>query len=131
MPRKRIAELIAFLARSEGADLTEVDLAIVTGRQIAAINRRYLGHSGATDVLSFDLSDDGGKGISAQLVVCADLAVKEARSRGHGPQQELMLYVVHGLLHLLGYDDADPASAARMGARSGQLLEAFYRRRWR
>jgi len=123
-PRKKITALVEFVASVESAPLDEVDIAIVTSRRIAALNRRYLRHSGATDVLSFDLSVPGD-GIIAQVIVCGDVAVREARSRRIGPQRELMLYIVHGLLHVMGYDDTTPQAAEKMRARQEELLEAF------
>jgi len=128
VPRKKIAALVALVSAAESADLDEVDIAIVTARRIAALNRRYLRHRGATDVLSFDLSQPGG-GIAVQLIVCGELAVREARARGLGPQRELMLYVLHGLLHVLGYDDTTPQAAEEMRTRQEELLEGFYRDR--
>jgi len=124
IPRKKIAALIALVSAAESADLDEVDIAVVTARRIAALNRRYLGRRGATDVLSFDLSQPGG-GAAIQLIVCGELAVSEALARGLGPQRELMLYVVHGLLHVLGYDDTTPQAAAKMHTRQEELLDAF------
>ena len=113
-----------FVAAAEATNLEEVDIAVVASRRIAALNRKYLQHAGATDVLSFDLSSPGG-GLVAQIIVCAEVAVREARSRGIGSQRELMLYIVHGLLHVIGYDDTNPQAAARMYARQEELLEAF------
>jgi len=130
VPRKKITALVEFTASAESTPLDEVDIAIVTSRQIAALNRRYLQHAGATDVLSFNLSVPGGS-VTVQVIVCADLAVREARSRRVGPQRELMLYILHGLLHVMGYDDTTPQAAEKMYARQEELLEAFlgsYRR---
>jgi probable rRNA maturation factor len=120
-----LAELVAFIARHEGCRLGDVDLAVVDSSLSSQVNRDYLRHAGATDVISFDLSDAGSTGISAQLVICGDVAAAEARSRGIAPQRELMLYVVHGLLHLMGYEDTTIRGAARMRARQEELLDAF------
>jgi len=125
VPRKKLHELIRFVARAEGTRLGQIDLAVVDRRRIGELNRKYLRRRGATDVLAFDLSDDLTNGLCGQIVVCADVAVAEARRRSHGPQRELMLYVVHGLLHLMGYDDTSPRAAARMHARQEQLLNMF------
>jgi len=124
VPRKKIAAMVEFVARAEAACIDEVDIAVVSARRIASLNRRYLRHAGSTDVLSFDLSAPGA-GLATQLIVCAEVAVREARKRGLGPQRELMLYIVHGLLHVLGYDDADPESADKMYARQEELLDDF------
>jgi probable rRNA maturation factor len=125
VPRKRIAKLVTLVARCEGVRLAEVDVAVVPAVQIAAINRRYLRHAGSTDVLSFDLSEAPGEGVSAQLVVCGDVAARQARLRGLPTSRELMLYVVHGLLHLMGYEDATARGAAKMHAREEELLREF------
>jgi probable rRNA maturation factor len=124
LPRKALADLIAFVARRERARVAEVDLAIVTRRQMAAFNRRWLTRPGPTDVLSFDLAAPG-EPVSAQIIVCDDLAVAEAAARDIPPRRELMLYVLHGLLHLLGHDDTTPRQAARMHARQEELLALF------
>lgn len=125
VPRKRLAELVGFVAAEEGVRVAEIDLAVVTRSEMAALNRRYLGRAGPTDVLSFDLSENAAKGICAQIVVCGDVAARQALRRGRSAQQELMLYAVHGLLHLIGYDDTAGGGAARMRARQDELLEAF------
>ena len=129
VPRKQLAELIAFVAAQEGASLGEVDLAVVDSRRIAELNRHYLRHAGTTDVLSFDLSEASRPGLCVQLVVCGDEAVRQGRLRGLKPQRELMLYVVHGLLHLMGYEDRSIRGAAAMHAREDEILDAFARRR--
>ncbi len=125
VPRKRITELVAFVAAAEGAPLAEMDIAVVTSRHIAQLNRRYLNRTGATDVLSFDLSDPGERAVRAQIVVCGDEAAAQAGLHKCGVQRELMLYVVHGLLHLMGYNDKTKSAAAAMYARQEELLHAF------
>lgn len=128
VPRKKLRELVQFVARSEGVRLAEIDIAVVDNRRIASLNRSYLGHAGATDVISFDLSDGTTAGISAQIVVCGDVAARQGALRGCGPQRELMLYVVHGLLHLMHYDDMNIRASVVMQARQEELLERFLKR---
>jgi len=128
IPRKDIAELVEFVAAGEGAPVAEADIAFVDAAEMAALHRRHLGHAGPTDVLSFDLSDADRRGIVAQLVICGDIAAKEAAARGIPPRRELMLYIIHGLLHLMGYEDQSVRGAARMLARQEELLAAFLAR---
>lgn len=128
MPPARLRELTAFVAAAEGRRLGQIDLAVVGTEEIAALNQRYLGRAGATDVLSFDLSDEGVPEISAQIVACGDVAAAMGRALGHPAQRELMLYVIHGLLHLMGYDDDAPRAAKRMHAREEALLADFWDR---
>jgi probable rRNA maturation factor len=120
-----LGKLIRLVAAAEGCRLAEVDLALVGGEEIAVHNRRFMHHSGPTDVLSFDLSDSSRPGLSAQLIVCADVAAKQGPLRGLTAGHELMLYVVHGLLHLMGYEDSTVRGRARMHAREDELLALF------
>jgi probable rRNA maturation factor len=128
VPREDIRRLVAFLAETEGAAIAEVDLAVVPADEMAAMNRRYLRHAGATDVLSFDLSDNTRRGLVVQLVICGEVAAKEAAARGLPVRRELLLYVVHGLLHMMGYEDESIRGAAKMHAREEELLAEFLRR---
>ena len=90
---------------------------LVTGdRQIHAINKRFLKHDYATDVVSFDTGD---------LVVSADYAKKYAEEHGLPFREELARYLVHGTLHLLGYDDKKPTDYRRMHKRQEALLKKF------
>jgi probable rRNA maturation factor len=129
VPRRKIEKLVAFVAAAEGVRIAEVDVAIVSAGQIASLNRRYLRRPGATDVLSFDMSASGQGGISAQLVVCGDLAASQGRLRNIPPQRELMLYIVHGLLHLMGYEDASIRGGAKMHAREKEILDSFLKKK--
>ena len=129
VPRKKLADLIGFVASQEGVAIAEVDLAVVGSAQVASLNRQYLRHAGPTDVLSFDLSEGSTTGLCIQLVICGDLAVSQAGAHGLTPQRELMLYVVHGLLHHASYADQTVRGAVRMHAREEELLAAFEHRR--
>ena len=70
-----------------------------------------------------------GGGLSGQIIVCGDVAAEQARLRGLPAQEELMLYVVHGLLHLMSYEDLTVRGAAGMHAREEELLREFLARR--
>ncbi len=125
VPRKKITQLVKFVARAQGLKVNLVDIAVVSGPQIAAINLQYLKHRGSTDVISFDLSDAGSGRLSCQIIVCGSVAVTQARKLASGPQKELLLYITHGLLHVIGYDDTSGSAAAKMHARQELLLENF------
>jgi rRNA maturation RNase YbeY len=129
VPRKRLAALVRFVARREGARLAEVDIAVVGRRKMASLNRRWLRRRGATDVISFDLSGPARDELAAQIVVCAPVAAARARAHGCGVERELLRYVTHGLLHAMGYDDGTAPQAAEMHAREEALLDAFAPRR--
>src|SRR5579884_4029622 len=103
----------------------EISVAFVDNPTIHTLNKRYLDHDEPTDVLSFPLSEPGAKRLAGELVVGAEVAQAQAGERGHDVQQELALYVIHGLLHLCGYDDKDDESAAVMRARERHYLKAL------
>ncbi len=125
----RLRRLVEFVAAAERRGIDAVDVAIVDADEIASLNRRYLGKDRETDVLSFDLSEAGSRGVSAQVIVCGDVAADEGPRHGLSAEDELMLYVIHGLLHLMGYDDADAEQAERMKTRQEQILAEFNRSR--
>jgi len=109
----------------EGASDAEVSLAFVDNETIHRLNRRYLEHDEPTDVLSFPLSAAAARRLSGELVVGAEVAQAQAESRGHDVQAELALYVIHGLLHLCGYDDRGAKDATAMRARERHYLRAL------
>jgi len=126
LDRAEIAALAAAALAAENRP-ADVSIAFVTSRIITDLNRRYLGRDGATDVIAFPLQDAAG-GDSAYLgevVVCTDVAVDEAKARGVDTTVELYLYVVHGLLHLLGWDDDTPAKRTAMNRRARAILRRF------
>lgn len=101
----------------------EVRIRIVTDPEMAAAHQRLMGVSGTTDVITSNLGD--GAELDGDLLICLDEAARQASARGHGAREELLLYIVHGLLHCLGHDDHDEAAAARMHALEDQTLEAI------
>jgi len=119
--------LIRRLVRLAGEGVWDkVSVAVVDGKEMADLNRRFTKRDGETDVLAFPLADDHTpeEEVDGEIVVCATRAEREARLRGVEPEEELLLYVAHGAAHLLGYEDHSPAGRRRMYAREAQILEA-------
>jgi probable rRNA maturation factor len=112
--RAKMREVVRAVLEGEGRAEAEISLAFVDNPTIHRLNRRFLDHDEPTDVLSFPLGDPGSKKLSGELVIGAEVALEQARLRGHDVQDELALYVIHGLLHLCGHDDHDPDGVARM-----------------
>ena len=102
----------------------EVRVRVVGDGAMAAAHERYAGEAGTTDVLTFDLSE-GEKSLDTDILVCSDEAARQAGARGHEPVRELLLYIIHGVLHCLGHDDHDEAAAARMHAEEDRVLVAM------
>jgi len=95
-----------------------LSIAFVTNAAIRKINRRFLNHDFATDVISFPLDSD----LVGELVISAEYAVGEAAKRKIPVEEELLRYVAHGILHLMGYDDHRPADRKRMWDRQEREL---------
>jgi probable rRNA maturation factor len=120
--RGRMRAAARAVLEGEDAGNAEISLAFVDNPTIHALNKRFLGHDEPTDVLSFPLSQPGSGRLAGELVVGAEVAKEQAGQRGHDVQAELALYVIHGLLHLCGYDDHEPADAAAMRERERHYL---------
>lgn len=143
----RLAEVVLDGERVRGE--AEMSLLFVDEVTMATLNERFLDHEGPTDVLAFPIDDDlppggrrpdqGGRGPGApsepeqpptllgDVVVCPTVARRQADERGRPLDDEVALLVVHGVLHLLDYDHAEPEEAAAMRRREQELLEQFRR----
>lgn len=105
----------------------EVRARIVNDDEMAAAHLKYSGIPGTTDVLTFDLRDDptSGDPLDVDLWICADEARRHAAERGMPAERELLLYILHGMLHCLGHDDHDEAAHAAMHAEEDRVLTAI------
>ncbi len=101
----------------------ELSVALVGDAEMAELHKRFLGRRRATDVLAFPYEKRGAL-VTGEIVVNAERAVREAAGRSHGGREELLLYVVHGMLHLLGYDDHTASDRRRMREREQAVLRA-------
>ncbi|HZW09206.1 MAG TPA: rRNA maturation RNase YbeY [Phycisphaerales bacterium] len=102
----------------------EVRARIVADAEMAEAHERWSGVPGTTDVLTFDLREAEDDPLDVDLLICVDEALRQAGARGIPAERELLLYLIHGVLHCLGYDDHDEPGAARMHAEEDRLLEA-------
>ena len=98
-----------------------ISLAVVDDPTIHEINKKYLEHDYPTDVLSFVLEDRESY-LEGELVVSADTASRNAAEYDWSAENELLLYVIHGALHLVGYRDKQPEEIAEMRAAEAKLL---------
>jgi len=120
--RKRFRDVVLAVLTGEGIPDAEISVAFVDNATIHQLNKRYLDHDEPTDVLSFPLSEPNARKLAGELVIGVEVAQAEAFERGHGVDAELALYVIHGLLHLCGYDDKSEQAAADMREREKHYL---------
>lgn len=134
----RLREVCEHVLSDEQVASAEISIAIVGSTRMQALNKQHLNHDYDTDVLSFLLDcapdvdvmehpDDGprgrGKSIDGEIIVCAEMAKQMAGQLEWDALAELDLYVVHGLLHLVGYDDLDPHEQSIMRQRERELMQ--------
>jgi len=129
--RRRLARdlhrLAAHAAELSGRSVA-ISFAVIDDAQMREINLRSLGHDYPTDVLSFPMAGEPGvgePGVSGEVLISADTARREAAERGHPAYHELVLYAVHGVLHLIGYDDHGTAARRRMRRAERAALAAL------
>lgn len=133
-----VLDLVAFerlarfvLEREESPDAVELSIAVVELEEMTGLNEQYRAKEGPTDVLSFPCDDpcavvEPGEPVAiGDVVIAPEVAERQAAEYGHTVEEELNLLLVHGILHLLGYDHEEDDAAAAMQARERILLEAW------
>jgi len=113
--------------RREKRRKAKISIIVAGSRYIRSLNRTYLGHDYVTDVLSFRL--ESGKNLEGEIYVNLDRARQQARSYGVGFSDEIVRLVVHGTLHLLGYDDGTVEEAKRMRKQEDEHVAYWIRKR--
>jgi len=124
--RARAPEAAAAALHRAGASpdpAHDIRVRIVPDNEMAALHQRHTGEPGPTDVLTFDMRDEPGAGpLDVDIVVCSGEARRQAEARGLPLERELLLYIVHGLLHCLGHDDHDDNAHRRMHQLEDEIL---------
>lgn len=114
-------------ARFSLASLT-ASISIVDDPTIHSLNREELGHDWATDVISFvfeRLQREDGSHVDGEIIASADTAGRLSKAAGWDPRDELLLYVIHGLLHLAGLNDLEPDERTQMRQAEQECLIAL------
>ncbi len=128
--------------------LAELSVLLVDEKAMAELHERWMGEPGPTDVLAFPMDElrpphlGGGNagragaeepgpdpGLLGDVVLCPQVAAVQARDAGHSTQDELEMLAVHGILHLLGYDHAEPDERTEMFGLQGRMLSSWRARR--
>jgi probable rRNA maturation factor len=120
----RLNRAVEIILTEEGVEAAAISVAVVDDSTIHDLNRRFLDHDEPTDVLSFDLAEEDGC-LEGDVVVSVETAQRAAARLEWPAGDELLLYVVHGTLHLVGYDDLDAESRMEMRGRERYYLAKF------
>ncbi len=135
----KLHRLAIHVLKAEGAEgPLEVGIVVTTDEEVLNLNRQYLGHDYHTDVLSFSMGEgedadgDGGFVTPAErapylgdVAISYDRAAEQAPDYNHPAEAEVATLLVHGLLHLLGYDDTEDDQRSKMHARQEELILSF------
>ncbi|MCA3008170.1 MAG: rRNA maturation RNase YbeY [Phycisphaerales bacterium] len=118
-PRPFLARVVRAALAHGGRPAMPVALLLTGDREIGRLHAEFLGDPSPTDVISFAV-DDG-----AEIVVSVDTARRVAKEKGHAARAEVALYVVHGLLHVMGWDDVRPRLREQMRAAEAAIMRSL------
>lgn len=129
LARRDVAEIARMVLRAEKVRRARLSIAFVDDARIARLNRRHLGHRGPTDVISFAFSD-ASEGLIGDIYIAPGVARLNAAEAGIPARDELRRLVVHGVLHVVGYDhpEGEGRYDSPMWARQEQLVRKLVRR---
>ena len=123
----QIQQVLQAGAAAMNAQLDWLSVALVDDSRMADLNRRFLDRSGTTDIIAFEAEDDAD-GRGGEIIISVQTAQCQAQEYGHSLIEELCLLAVHGLLHVLGYEDASPEGRAEMERIQQKLMPETYPR---
>lgn len=120
---ERMERAVAKILADAGVERGRMEIVVLDAEPMRETNVQFLGHDYPTDVLAFALEDDLENGLlEGNVLVCPDVAAERAPEFGWDAAEELLLYVIHGALHLVGYDDHSPEDAPTMRAKEREYL---------
>ena len=119
--RRQVELVLPLLPRT----VERLSVQVVEDDRMTSLHSEYHDDPTTTDVLTFPSNTDPATPLEVDIAICVDEARRQSASRGHGVGEELLLYVVHGLLHCCGHDDTTPEAGELMHAEEDRLLEAI------
>jgi probable rRNA maturation factor len=119
---QQLKEAARAVLEGEGVKAAKVTIAFVDNPHIHRLNKQFLNHDEPTDVLTFPYTEPRAKTLEGEVVIGYEIAKEYAADRNHDVNLELLLYVVHGCLHLCGFTDTDTASEREMRAKEREYL---------
>lgn len=147
---RRLKEIAVATLTDLQIESAELGIILVGAKEMTSLNEEFLGHEGATDVITFDYSEavqcrdaalrrsrprkaggrfaGGGAIIHGEIFVCISEAERQARIFEADWRSEVVRYIVHGILHLLGHDDLHPVARKKMKREEGRLVRELSRR---
>jgi len=131
--RRLLKQITAALLADLKLETVELGIHLVAAPEMTRLNETFLRHAGSTDVIAFDYSaprrqtPDARRQLHSEIFICVDEAVLQARKFGTSWQSEVVRYIVHGILHLLGFDDSSAGVRRKMKREENRRLRAIAR----
>jgi probable rRNA maturation factor len=125
--RRLLKQIIAALLTDLKIETADLGIQLVDAPEMTQLNEKFLRHAGSTDVITFDYSAPRRQ-LHGEIFVCVDEAVRQARKFGTSWQSEVVRYIVHGVLHLLGFDDSNAGVRRKMKREENRRLRELSRR---
>ncbi len=122
---EKITGIIRALKNELKFSISFLQINFVSSQQIIKINEEYLKHEGSTDIITFNYSDDNFN-LEGDCYICVDVAKENAKLYDVSIQNELLRLIIHGVLHLVGYDDIREEDKKLMKHEEDRLLNLFY-----
>ncbi len=120
----RVGQIARAILKHEGVRDAALSIVFVSSPKIRSLNRQYLRRDYVTDVLAFDLREVKRAGeVTGDIAICVEAAIRNAKSYDSSLARELVLYVAHGILHLLGFDDHSPRDIRAMRKKEQEILK--------
>lgn len=122
--KKSVQDCIENFAKKEKVIFDEIGIHFVGKKKISALHKQFFNDPSLTDCITFPIYNKKGDGYSfgGDIFICPEVAYEYAKLHGIDPKCEVWLYLIHGLLHLVGYDDIDPKSRQKMRRKERQHL---------
>ncbi len=129
---RQLKQIVAALLSELNLTEAELGIALVGATEMARVNGQFLQHEGPTDVITFDHSNSEcgmrNAELHGELFICVEVALAQAKQFKTSWQSEVVRYVVHGVLHLLGHDDLQAGRRRRMKREENRLVRRLARR---
>jgi probable rRNA maturation factor len=125
LDRKSIKQLAAVVFNHLGVQQAELGLHFVSSKEMARVHERFMNVAGSTDVITFDHGSKPPTLIHGELFISVEDAIAQAREFKTTWQSEVARYVIHGILHLLGFDDLASAAHTKMKREENRLVKKF------
>ncbi len=128
LQKKEVAELISLVSEQEKANIGVVEVVFVGAEFIRELNVRFLGHNYETDVITFPINSDDDP-IEGEIYICIKVAREQAEEYNISYRDELINLVIHGMLHLIGYNDSKISSRKKMIALGDKYRNLYAERK--